>query len=97
MEFMKTYNLIYSSTSGKVEIAPLGARGYVQFLVMSHSESSVQAVELYDGLDNLAARFEISPQSSPASVTYPRERPLWFSNGLQIDTGVCTVNMVVVK
>lgn len=94
---MKTYNLVYSSTSGKLEIARLGTRGYVQFLVMSHSETSVQAVELYDGLDNLVARFEIAPESSPASVAYPKDRPLWFSNGLQIDTGLCTVNMVVVR
>ena len=95
---MRTYNLVYSATAGKVEIAPSGARGYVVFIVMSHDQASAQEVNLYDGDDNLISKFVISPENSPASVAYPKDRPLWFTNGLQIDTGAyCTANLSVVK
>ena len=62
-------------------------------LVVSHAQSSAQAVTVYDGVraaaGTLIARVIVAPQTSPAVVYFEPELP--FTTGLVVEPGNCQV------
>jgi hypothetical protein len=71
-------------------------RGHVDRIVISHEETSTQTVSFYDRDGVLLSQYQVHPNRSPFVVDYGRQRPMWFTNGLSINTGSCVVSLVVV-
>ena len=72
-------------------------KGALLGLVISHSESTVQTVTIYDSLSAagvLLARFQVAPERSPAYVLFPDGYPLRFSTGLTVAAGACDVCVI---
>lgn len=65
-------------------------------LIVSHDQSSAQAVAVYDGvsaaLGTLIARVCVAPETSPAVVYFEPELP--FTAGLVIVPGSCQVQVL---
>jgi hypothetical protein len=65
-------------------------------LIISHDQSSVQAVTVYDGvsaaLGTRIAQLIVAPQTSPAVVYFEPELP--FTTGLVIEPGNCQVQVL---
>ena len=71
-------------------------RGHVNRIVINHAESSAQAVSFYDRDGVLLAQYLVHPNRSPFVVDFGRQRPMWFTNGLSINTGSCVVSLTIV-
>ena len=65
-------------------------------LIVSHAQSSAQAVAVYDGVSaavgTLIARVIVAPQTSPAVVYFDPELP--FTAGLVVEPGSCQVQVL---
>ena len=65
-------------------------------LIVSHAQSSAQAVAVYDGVSvaagTLIARVIVAPQASPAVVYFDPELP--FTAGLVVEPGSCQVQVL---
>ena len=65
-------------------------------LIVSHDQSSAQAVTVYDGVSaavgTLIARLIVAPETSPAVVYFEPELP--FSAGLVVEPGNCQVQVL---
>jgi len=69
-------------------------KGKVISLIISHAETTSQAVTLYDGLvaaGTVLASFQVAPEASPRQIVFPAPFFLHFSAGLTIEPGNCTV------
>lgn len=91
---MKSYLLSLPASASTQVIRDTG-RGKLLSLMISHAESSAQDVSLYDRDGNLLSVFTIHPGQSPLRFTFLRP-PFWWTNGLFINTGNCTVTATLV-
>jgi hypothetical protein len=92
---MKAYR-INLPASPATQIVRQDGRGYIQMLTISHAESSPQQVTLYQNSGVVLAAYQVSPQASPYTLTFPPYFPLWFVGGLAVNTGACLVNLIAV-
>jgi hypothetical protein len=92
---MKTYTLTLPASPATQTVRD-GGRGYVASMAISHSQATAQAVTCYDRDGVKLAEYIVAPGASPFSQVFPAHAPMWFHEGLLINTGDCVVNMVIV-
>jgi hypothetical protein len=92
---MKSYNTTFSASPATQTIRDTG-RGHVDRIVINHAETTAQTVSFYDRDGLLLAQYQVHPNRSPFVVDFGGRRPMWFTNGLSINTGPCVVSLVIV-
>lgn len=71
-------------------------RGRALHITLSHTESTTQTVRFYDRDGALLAEYQVHPMNCPFTITFSNRDAFSFENGLQVNTGNCTLNLVVV-
>ena len=92
---MKSYRLTFEPSPASQVVRPSG-RGYITLMIISHAESSAQAVTLYDKDGVTLARYQVAPGASPYTLAFPLPHTMWFTNGLLVHTGSCHLNIFLV-
>lgn len=75
-------------------IVPSGP-GKVLHVTISHNVSTSEKVVFYDREDKLLAHYLVHPLNSPYTITYSNRDVFSFFDGLQINTGACSVNVIL--
>ena len=68
--------------------------GYVVSLIINHSESTTQTVNIYDSLiasGTVLASFKVAEAASPSQIKFDHPFYLHFTTGLTIEPGNCSV------
>ena len=92
---MLSHLLTYTASALTQVIRDTG-RGHVDRITINHAETTAQTVSFYDRDGVLLAQYQVHPNRSPFVVDFGRQRPMWFTNGLSINTGNCIVSLTVV-
>jgi hypothetical protein len=92
---LKSYNLVFCADVATQQVRDTG-RGHVDRIVINHEESTAQTVTFYDRDGVLLSQYLVHPNRSPFVVDFGGRRPMWFTNGLDINTGACVVSLVIV-
>jgi hypothetical protein len=72
-------------------------RGVLIALVISHSESTTQTVNLYDNNDtsgNVLLAIKVAAGQTPYYLEFPARYPMVFYTGLTVDPGLCQVQVI---
>ena len=70
--------------------------GRALHITLSHNQSTTQTVCFYDRDGVLLAEYQVHPMNCPYTLTFSNRDAFSFSNGLKVNTGACTLNLVVV-
>ena len=92
---MNSHYTTYTASPATQTIRDTG-RGHVDRIVINHAETAAQTVSFYDRDGLLLAQYLVHPNRSPFVVDFGGKRPMWFTNGLSINTGLCVVSLVLV-
>lgn len=92
---MKSHNQVYPASASTQVIRDTG-RGHIDRITINHQASTPQTVSFYDRDGVLLAQYLVHPNRSPFVVDFSNRRPLWFTNGLSLNSGACVVSVVVV-
>ena len=68
--------------------------GSVVSLIINHSESTTQTVNIYDSLiasGTILASFKVAEAASPSHIKFDHPFYLRFSTGLTVEPGNCSV------
>jgi hypothetical protein len=69
-------------------------RGKVARVTLSHGEETTETVTFYDRDGVQLAQYKLHPMGSPWSITFANRDAFSFENGLRVNTGNCTMNLV---
>lgn len=71
-------------------------RGRALHITLSHNQPTTQTTRFYDRDGALLAEYQVHPYNCPYTITFSNRDAFSFENGLQVNTGSCTLNLVVV-
>lgn len=71
-------------------------RGRALHITLSHNESTTQATRFYDRDGVLLAEYLVHPMNCPYTITFSNRDAFSFENGLQVNTGSNTLNLVII-
>ena len=92
---MKKYQLHFSPSPLTQPVFDTGG-GKVARITVSHDAEGTQPVTFYDREGKQVAHYQVHPMRSPWTITYANRDSFSFTNGLQINTGNCTVDLLVI-
>jgi hypothetical protein len=65
-------------------------------ITLSHKETDTQTVRFYDRNGLVLAEYHVHPQNCPFTITIQNRDSFDFSNGLKVNTGACSLNLILV-
>jgi hypothetical protein len=82
--------------SPNTQVVVANGPGRLLHITISHNVSTSEQVTFYNREGGVLAMYMIHPLNSPYTITYSNRDVFPFYDGLMMNTGACSVNLVLV-